>query len=303
MIAIEKVPYGGWPNCYRVTNGEVELIVTSDIGPRIMRFGFVGGQNLFKEYAEGLGKSGEETWQLRGGHRIWIGPEDAVRTYAPDNGPVEVEVAGAKLLATQAVEASTGIRKQIEVRMEERGTGVEVLHRLTNTRPEPCDLAAWAVSMMAQGGVGVTGFPPRGKHPEVLPPTHTLAMWAFTDLSDPRWFFTKKYFGARQDPHNPEPQKLGHFNPRTWGAYLLGSDLFIKQSDAEWGKAYPDLGCSFEIFTRNDMLELETLGPIEHLAQGESVEHIERWQLHRSVVVPEWTDEHVDRVLAPLLGF
>ena len=93
-VKIEKTNYKGWPNSYRISNGEVEVVVTSDIGPRIMRYAFPGGKNLFKEFAEGLGKSGERTWQLRGGHRIWIAPEDAVRTYAPDNGPVHISIKG-----------------------------------------------------------------------------------------------------------------------------------------------------------------------------------------------------------------
>ena len=38
MTKIEKTNYKGWPNSYLVTNGEVELIVTGDIGPRIIRF-------------------------------------------------------------------------------------------------------------------------------------------------------------------------------------------------------------------------------------------------------------------------
>ena len=37
-VKIEKASYQGWPNCYQVTNGEVELIVTGDVGPRIIRF-------------------------------------------------------------------------------------------------------------------------------------------------------------------------------------------------------------------------------------------------------------------------
>jgi hypothetical protein len=46
-VKIEKTQYRGWPNCYRITNGEVELIVTTDVGPRIIRYSFVGGQNMF----------------------------------------------------------------------------------------------------------------------------------------------------------------------------------------------------------------------------------------------------------------
>jgi hypothetical protein len=68
-VKVEKTDYKGWKNCYRVSNGEVELIVTADVGPRVIRYGFIGGQNLFKEYDEQLGKSGEEKFQARGGDR------------------------------------------------------------------------------------------------------------------------------------------------------------------------------------------------------------------------------------------
>ncbi|HXF27943.1 MAG TPA: hypothetical protein VN610_11740, partial [Bryobacteraceae bacterium] len=91
-VKVEKINYHGWPNSYRITNGTVELIALTDVGPRIIRYGFVGGQNLFKEFEEQLGKSGESTWEARGGHRLWMSPEDKVLTYAPDNSPVQFKV-------------------------------------------------------------------------------------------------------------------------------------------------------------------------------------------------------------------
>src|ERR1039458_2860402 len=90
-VQVEKIDYKGWPNSYRVSNGEVELVVTGDVGPRVIRFGFVGGQNLFKEYPEPLVKSGESQFQLRGGHRVWKAPEGAVATWAPGNVAVPFE--------------------------------------------------------------------------------------------------------------------------------------------------------------------------------------------------------------------
>ena len=59
MISIEKINYQGWANSWQVTNGEVELVVTGDVGPRVMRYGFAGGQNFFKEFAGQMGKTGE----------------------------------------------------------------------------------------------------------------------------------------------------------------------------------------------------------------------------------------------------
>src|SRR5579884_1766735 len=125
-VKIEKVAYRGWPNCYRISNGEVELIVLTDVGPRIIRYGFIGGQNLFKEFQEQMGRSGEKEWMPRGGHRLWMAPEDPVGSYALDNSPVKMEQRGDTLLLTGNVEKETGLQKQMTVKLAASGTGVEV---------------------------------------------------------------------------------------------------------------------------------------------------------------------------------
>ena len=135
---IERIAYGGWKNCIRVSNGVVDAVVTADVGPRVIRYGFCGGQNFFKEFSDQLGRSGEHTWQPRGGHRIWIAPEDPVKSYAPDNGPVDIELTADGVIATEPVEPLTGIEKQIVLRMAASGTAVEVLHRLRNAGASGC---------------------------------------------------------------------------------------------------------------------------------------------------------------------
>lgn len=302
QVKIEKTSFSGWPNCYRISNGEAELIVTSDIGPRIMFYGFRGGQNFLWVQKEAAGKSGEPEWVARGGHRIWIAPEDPKYTYPPDNSPVQIEVRGDTLVATQPTEKETNIQKQLEIRMAPRGTEVTIIHRLFNRGIMPLEFAPWALTMMAPGGHGVSGFPPRGTHPKDLAPTNPLVMWAYTDLGDPRWTWLKKYFVLRQDPANSTPMKIGHFNPKTWGAYILNGELFLKRYDADPSKTYPDFGCSFETFTNADFLELETLGPITKVAAGGVVEHVERWSLHRPARPAAWTDAELDRILGPLLA-
>ncbi len=300
-VTIEKVAYKGWMNCYRVSNGEVELIVTADVGPRVIRFGFPGGPNIFKEYADQIGKSGEKDYQLRGGHRLWVAPEDLATSWALDNGPVKVRVDGNALEATQPVD-SAGLEKQITLKLAAAGSHVEVVHRVRNTRSAAMEFAPWVLTVMAPGGIAVTGFPPRGKHPAILLPTNPLVMWAFTDLSDRRWQFTSKYLILRQDPAAAEPQKIGMFNPNTWGAYLLGETLFVKRYTADPKKTYPDFGCSYETFTNADMLELETLGPLERVGAGAAVEHRERWSLHKGVNIRAWSESELDRTIGPLVA-
>lgn len=300
-VHVEKSEYKGWKNCYRVTNGEIEAIVTADIGPRIIRFAFVGGQNLFKEFSDQLGKGGEEKFQLRGGHRVWKAPEDPIATWAPDNVPVEIQVTPTGLIAREPTEPLTKLQKEIELRMAESGAQMTVINRITNHGLFPLQFSAWALTMMAPGGVAVSGFPPRGKHPIDLEATNPLVMWAYTNLADLRWKFTKKYLTLRQDPNNPDAQKLGMFNPDTWGAYLLNGEAFLKRTKAEATKTYPDFGCSFETFTNNEFLELETLGPMTDVHPGQTVENAENWALFRNVTPNSLTDEELGRVLAPLL--
>jgi hypothetical protein len=300
-VRVAKVEYQGWANCYRVSNGEVELIVTGDVGPRIIRFGFVGGQNLFKEFADQLGKKGEEKFQIRGGDRVWKAPEDPVATWAPDNAPVEIIPTVAGLIARAPIEPLTHLQKEIEVRMEPTGTNVTVFHRITNRSLFPLEYSAWAPTMMAPGGRVVSGFPPRGTHPANLEPTNVLVMWAYTNLADKRWTFTKKYLSLQQDPNNRDAQKIGMFNAHTWAVYLLHGEAFLKRAEADPTKPYADFGCSFETFTNNEFLEIESLGPMTKVAPGETAENVEHWSLHRGVTITDLTDDALDRALLPLL--
>jgi hypothetical protein len=301
-VTIEKTGYAGWPNCYRISNGNVEVIVTSDVGPRLIRFGFVGGQNLFREFAGQLGKSGEADWQPRGGHRIWFAPEDPLKTYAPDNAPVEIRLLDGGLEAIEPVEPLTGLIKEIAVTVAPAGSAVTVTHRIRNAGTEPFTLAPWALSMMAPGGWGIHGFPPRGTHPEMLAPSNPLVMWPFSNLADPRWKYTRKYLLLHGDPAVKVPMKLGSWNRHTWGAYLLNGEVFIKRCEAPGRpEDYTDFGCSFETFTNGEILELETLGPLRALAPGETAGHVERWTLDRGVTLSRFDDEEIDRTILPLV--
>jgi len=252
-----------------------------------------------------IGKSGESTWQNRGGHRLWVAPEappDSPITYAADNFPVKIKLKAGTIEATPPLEREAGLQKQMVLKMAASGSGVEVLHRITNKNAWTIELAAWGLTVLSPGGVGITRLPPRGTHPEMLAPTNPLVIWAFTDLSDKRWQFTGKYILLRQDSKIARPQKIGSFNKDTFGAYYLANDLFVKRYQADLGKTYPDMGASFEMFANAEVLELETLGPLTRLAPGESLQHLERWSLHRNVKIGKWTDAELDRVLTPLVS-
>jgi hypothetical protein len=284
---METINYKGWPNAVRLTNEMIELVVTADVGPRIIRFGFVDGENAFKEYEDMLGKMGGDEWRIYGGHRLWHAPEVLARTYEPDNGPVAVEQHPDFVRAVQPVESSTGIQKEIDIRLAPDEAHAELTHRLRNTNLWTVELATWALSVMAPGGQAILPLPARGSHEQNLLPTNTLTLWAYTDLSDPRWTWGKRHIMLRQDPEMEAPQKLGAMVPDGWVAYVRQGQLFVKTFYFVPGAPYPDMGCVVEIFTNGEMLELETLGPTVRLEPNAAVEHTEHWYLFADVSMPQ----------------
>jgi hypothetical protein len=126
-------------------------------------------------------------------------------------------------------------------------------------------------------------------------------MWAYTDLSDKRLSFTRKYLTLKQDPANAVAEKVGLFNADTWAAYILNGEAFVKRTEADPTKTYPDFGCSFETFTDDEFLEIETLGALTKVPPGGTVEQVEHWALYKNVAFHEISDTELDRVVLPLV--
>jgi hypothetical protein len=296
---IETVDFGGWPNCIRLSNGKIELIATTDVGPRIIRFGFIGGQNLFHVYPATLGRTGDPDWQPYGGHRLWHAPEVSPRTYTPDNVPVDHEWDGATL-TLRSFDVPNGIEREMRLTMSPTAPLVSVAHRLVNRSPWPIELAVWGVSVMAPGGRGIFPLDDFVSHDETLLPARPLVLWPYTDMTDPRWTWGSRYVQLRQDQSATRSQKIGMLNPKGWAAYLVGGEAFIKGYPCEPGATYTDMGCNTESYTDPDMLEVETLGPLTRLEPGTGADHLESWLVAK--VDCGSGDADIDAALLPLVG-
>jgi len=296
----EKINYSGWPNCIRLFNDEIELVVTTDIGPRIARVGFINKQNLFYLEPEQCGKTGGDEWRIYGGHRLWLAPEAMPQSYSPDNEKVEFEVQDNYIKVMQSKEAITGIVKEMEITLSPHQNKVTVLHRLINQNLRDVEAAAWSISALAQGGRAIVPQEPYGEGDDFLLPARPMALWQFTKMNDPRWSWGAKYIQAKQDPSAPSEQKIGVLNKQGWTAYYLNGDVLLKKFDFRPEAVYPDFGCNNEIYINGHFLEIETLGPLTKLAPGATVEHTEHWLLTKAEV--DESEESIDSILLPLVN-
>ncbi|MCG2791690.1 MAG: hypothetical protein L6305_08095 [Actinomycetia bacterium] len=295
----EKYKFEGWKNCIRMTNGEVEIIVTTDVGPRIVRFGFVGDQNLFREFKQQQGKTGGDKWLIYGGHRLWHAPEVKPRTYFPDNNPVNYNWNGKTLRLIQSIEATTGIQKEMEINLGSNNNNVRILHRLVNKNLWGIEIAPWALSVMAQGGRAIIPQEPYQSGEENLLPVRPLVLWSYTEMKDPRFIWGTKFIQVKQNPNANTYQKIGVLNTLGWAAYYLDGQLFVKRYNYNPEARYPDFGVNTEIYTNPEILEVETLGGMKKVPPGESVEHVENWFLFKATLNED--EEFLESELTPII--
>lgn len=282
---MEKIQYLDFQNCLRLSNGEIEVVVSTDFGPRVLAYNFIGGRNVLGIHAEARVETALGVFKPYGGHRLWIAPENMPNSYAPDNSPIDYFYDPQKnsICLIQPVETVTQTRKEIVVMLDEQGSGVRVRHKITNLGDAPIEAAAWALTIMRTGGeasIPNEPFAPYGG--ATLLPVRNLTVWSYTDLSDSRWRFDADFIRLKVDEQKENPQKIGVLNRQGWIKYQLDDVIFTKRFDYFETEIYPDLNSNVEIYTAGNFVEIETLAPLVRLASGSSTEHTEYWKLNEN---------------------
>lgn len=292
-VSIREIQYKDFGRALEISNGIVNLVVTLDLGPRILRYGFEKGINHFSDRATTEMKVGEETWRILGGHRLWHSPEAFPRTYMPDNSEVHWEALQGGVKLVQKVEPWVQTQKELEIYLDENSSEVKVVHRIKNKNAWPIKLSSWAVSIMDKGGLEIIPIPDRATG---YLPNKNLSLWAYSKMNDSRVYWGDKYITLKLDATIDHPFKVGINNEEAWAAYINHGELFLLNYDHDISAIYPDGGVSYETFTYLDVLEMETLSPIKDIESEESVAHVEYWSLHKGINIPE-NEEEIDLIV------
>lgn len=316
-ITVDVVSHSGWPHALRLANADIELVVTLDVGPRIIFYGRPGGQNALGLLSGDLGGQGEAGWKLRGGHRLWAAPEDPEVTYTVDNSPVTHQTRHDGVRLWTDPDPVFKIGKSLDIHVQKEGSEIRLTHRLRNAGPTPRQMSVWALTVVAPGGIEIVPLPGKGHHPQHTPaataadfaPGQVWALWPYFSFVDPRVGLSEKYLTLRHDPAR-SATKLGLSHREGWVSHVGPAGLFVKQFGYMPGALYPDGGCNFETFTNADIHELESLGPLEFVPPGGELEHVETWRLlplpadvlSLFAGLNRPTDAQLDAAMAPLLA-
>lgn len=281
---MERIRYREFENCIRLTNGEIEIIVSTEFGPRILAYNFIGGKSVLGIHQDAKVENALGVFKPDGGHRLWIAPESMPNSYAPDNSPVEYfhDEEKNSLRLTQPPEKITATQKEITISPDAKGSGVEVHHKITNLGEREIECAAWALTIMRSGGeIFIPNEPFVPYSAETLLPVRNLTVWSYTNLSDSRWRFDDEFIRLKIDENKPDAQKIGVLNAQGWAKYKLEDVEFIKRFEHLENEIYPDMNSNTEVYTAGNFVEIETLAPLRKLGKDDSTEHTEKWELFR----------------------
>lgn len=297
-IQIKEISYENYGKCVHITNGIIEVIVTIEVGPRIVRFGFKDGVNMMYNDLERKHKlCGEEfealygkgnSYNNYGGHRLWLSPESLPATYYPDNNAVVYSLLNNGVKFTPPRQKHNQMQLSFEVMMNEGANDIMVVHSGKNHSRDTQILALWAITALNPGGLVII---PQNHGGEELEPNRSVILWPYTRLRDPRVFWGEKFITVRHDPSITDQFKIGCNNLVGWACYVNNGIALIKRFVHNNHAVYPDFGASFETYLNKDYAELETLSPLYHVKPGETIRHVENLTLCKIHTEPNPADE------------
>ncbi|HET90188.1 MAG TPA: hypothetical protein ENN99_05550 [Chloroflexi bacterium] len=299
MVTRTKTRFAGY-DCIKLENEALVLWVTHSVGPRIIGLALRGGENLFAVLPDDtVACPGIGSFSFRGGHRLWVAPENPRRTYLPDDKPVVVTEIDDGVCATQPVESQTGIQKSLAITLPGSDPRVAVDHTLYNRGHSPVDLAPWAITQLKPGGVAVLPQPTSPADEYGVLPNRQFALWPYTPMNSPHITWGDRYVFVEATLRDGA-LKIGYPNPAGWLGYAVDGTFFVKHAAYQSSADYFDRASSSECYCKDQFIELETLGPRTTLFPGGSVTHREVWAIYADVSLRP--DEAMAQTLVGMLA-
>lgn len=261
----------------RLANGAIVVDVLATAGPRIVGLRRdAAAPNLLAETPDLGWETPAGRFELFGGHRLWLAPEDPERVEVPDSGGLTVEALPDGVRLVGAPELATGCVRTIEVRLHPALPVMDVLHRVCNEGVAPVELSPWAITQLPLDGIAVLPQE-RAAAGHRTQPNRNVVLWPYASWEDPR-LRVRDGLVAVAAVAGPD-LKVGTLDAIGWVAYARGGTALVRRFTPEPDATHPDLHCNVEVFCGQHFLELEVLGPLRTLAPGMSTTLTERWEV------------------------
>ena len=269
---IRSVSYAGWKDCIQISNSVFEAIITTDVGPRIIRYSQVNGPNMLwiNEYTAGQTEE-TKTWRAYGGHSF-DAVIDGTEFLPPENTPVKYQLT-ADSIVFDAIRQGP-IIKDISIRMCRRG-GLEICQKITNLSQNVISASVNGNTLLKNSGTAVLPI--------------TSEMQDFSGCCSPYLFRGNKSSLIRHDMTMLNEDTVSIRPSALWCGYFSQGNLFIMTSPFIDGTFPRNSSLSFS--SDASKYRMSTYSPESVLNPGESVEHTEVWNIFTGFPQPKDSEE------------
>lgn len=261
-----------------IENDPLRLEVLSAAGPRIVRLLIRElGVNILAESPRYQWPTRWGKYHLWGGHRLWLAPESSGEADAPDDKPVKIEVNGLRMRVEQAQADVVGVRKWMDIRLDDSAAWVEILHGARNEGQNTTLRAPWAITQVVFGGRVALPyrFPVDGENR----PDRKVMLWSCNKADDPRLAIGEESILIEGRAERDLIAKVGAYNAAGSLLYITPSWSFEKKFTVEGEGELADGGCNSEVYLNDQYIELESLGKLRAFKPGDTLEWREEWEI------------------------
>jgi hypothetical protein len=273
-VAVERISWHGWPDCYLIANRSVEAVIVPAIG-RVMRLRLKGeaeGAFWQNRALDGqLHDAASSEWMNFGGDKCWPAPQSAWpqhqgREWPPpvafDSCPVEAVAVERGVELTSPFDPGYGIQTVRCVELDPAQPVMRIRTEYHKLSGAPVTVGIWTITQMREPERVCMLLPAKSKFAAGY--VRLLEAEPANLKIDGRLLSLTRH--ARQQV------KVGSDgSSMAW----LGQNCVVR-IDTEIGPGeYPDGGCVTEVYTNPDPLqyvELETLGPLTTMNPGDRIE-------------------------------
>ncbi|MFC1692132.1 hypothetical protein ACFL1R_01345 [Candidatus Latescibacterota bacterium] len=288
-VSAQKTPEGaewvsshGYSNCVQLSNGTITVILEPNCGGRVLEYTFNGKNVIYLNpehdgYIYTPGKRGPDP----SGGRCDIGPELLVpRRASLWVGKWKAEIIGPRTARLTSVEdASTGVQLIREFRLDRNSSHLSFTQTIKNISGETKRYNHWSRTFAEGGGICLVPLTEYSRFPQgyiIYGPGPVLT---YRHKEHPNVRVRDGFLEISGTP--PQP-KFGIDSYAGWLGYITKSNLlFVKKFPVYTDRVYGEVA-AYTIslwYFKEQMCELEPIGPLETIEPGKSASFTEDWWL------------------------
>lgn len=280
---IKEIEYAGWKRCIYLSNGVFETVLSTEVGPRILRYSKVGGPNLLYLDSYAAGQTSDlKVWRIYGGH-TFDALTEGKPLRLPENQPIGYSKQEDGVSFEPVVFEKQGFSKTVAVRMCRRG-GLEIKETLQNLSDTPLTISA-----MGSTHLNISG--------RVALPAASLRQIASAvkgeKVDQRRLSFGGELCFVDHDMARGGEYALNFDLPELWCAYFLYGVMFVMTSPAVEGAVY-DENAMLRVEADANKVAISSFSPRYSLEKGEAFTHVEVWNIFPEVYQPTTEQEALE---------